>query len=56
MASNSNNNHASINSHHNNQHQTMIPMSRVRTIMKSSPEITNINQDTLYLVCKATVK
>ena len=33
----------------------LIPMSRIRTIMKSSPEITNINQDTLYSVCKATV-
>jgi hypothetical protein len=35
--------------------QTLIPMARVKTIMKSSPEITNINPDTLFLVCKATV-
>lgn len=35
--------------------QTLIPLNRIRTIMKSSPEITNINQDTLYSVCKATV-
>lgn len=34
--------------------QALIPMTRVRTIMKSSPEITNISQDTLYIVCKAT--
>ena len=40
----------------NNQQQTLIPMNRVRTIMKSSPEIANINPDTLFLVCKATVK
>lgn len=38
-----------------NSIQTIIPMARVKTIMKSSPEITTINQDTLYLVCKATV-
>lgn len=34
--------------------QALIPMTRVRTIMKSSPEITTINQDTLFIVCKAT--
>ena len=33
----------------------IIPMSRVKTIMKSSPDIVNINPDTLYIVCKATV-
>ena len=38
------------------RYQTLIPMTRVKTIMKSSPEITNINPDTLFLVCKATVK
>ena len=40
------------------KHQTgpIIPMNRVKTIMKSSPEITNINPDTLFLVCKATVR
>jgi hypothetical protein len=36
-------------------YQTLIPMSRVKTIMKSSPEITNISNDTLFVVCKATV-
>jgi hypothetical protein len=36
--------------------QPIVPMSRVKTIMKSSPEISIINQDTLYLVCKATVR
>lgn len=50
----------SLNQSHNEsgaggRYPTIIPMSRVRTIMKSSPEITNINQDTLFLVCKATV-
>jgi hypothetical protein len=39
----------------NSKSVTLIPMSRIRTIMKSSPEITNINQDTLFSVCKATV-
>lgn len=34
--------------------QTLVPMSRVKTIMKSSPEITTINNDTLFVVCKAT--
>ena len=38
------------------QLHTVIPMSRVKTIMKSSPDIVNINPDTLYIVCKATVK
>ena len=38
-----------------NRGAPLIPMNRIRTIMKSSPEITNINQDTLYSVCKATV-
>ena len=33
----------------------LIPMSRVKTIMKSSPEISSVNADTLFLVCKATV-
>ena len=37
------------------QFQTLIPMSRIKTIMKSSPEITNINNETLFIVCKATV-
>jgi hypothetical protein len=35
--------------------QTLIPMSRIKTIMKSSPEITTINNETLFVVCKATV-
>ena len=35
--------------------QPIVPMSRVKTIMKSSPEVTNINSETLYIVCKATV-
>jgi hypothetical protein len=37
------------------QFPTLIPMSRIKTIMKSSPEITTINNETLYVVCKATV-
>ena len=39
----------------NNKGAPLIPMNRIRTIMKSAPEITNINQETLYSVCKATV-
>ena len=39
----------------NKSFQTIIPMTIVKTIMKSSPEITTINQDVLYVVCKATV-
>ena len=39
----------------NNKGAPLIPMNRIRTIMKSSPEISNINQETLYSVCKATV-
>lgn len=35
--------------------QPIVPMSRVKTIMKSSPEVTSINTETLYTVCKATV-
>lgn len=35
--------------------QTIVPMSRIKTIMKSSPEISIINQDTLYAVTLATV-
>ena len=38
-----------------NNIQTIVPMSRIKTIMKSSPEITQINQDTLYAVTLATV-
>ncbi|CAF0868287.1 unnamed protein product [Brachionus calyciflorus] len=34
--------------------QPLVPMTRVRTIMKSSPEITQINQDVLFVVAKAT--
>lgn len=31
-----------------------LPMSRVKTIMKSSPEVENISQESLYLVTRAT--
>nr|ACO10945.1 Chromatin accessibility complex protein 1 [Caligus rogercresseyi] len=31
-----------------------LPMTRVRTIMKSSPDIDNISQESLYLITKAT--
>lgn len=33
-----------------------LPMSRVKTIMKSSPYVDTIGQDGLYLVTKATVR
>lgn len=33
-----------------------LPMSRVKTIMKSSPHVDSIAQDGLFLVTKATVR
>lgn len=35
--------------------QTVLPVSRIRTIMKSSPEVSNIGQDALLIMTKATV-
>ena len=35
---------------------TLLPLSRVRTIMKSSPDVSNIGQDALFAISKATVK
>lgn len=32
-----------------------LPISRVRLIMKSSPDVSSINQDALFLTTKATV-
>jgi chromatin accessibility complex protein 1 len=34
--------------------ESLIPLQRIKTIMKSSPEITQINSNVLYLVGKAT--
>ena len=34
---------------------TLLPQSKVKTIMKSSPEVEHIGVETLYLVTKATV-
>lgn len=31
-----------------------LPMSRVKTIMKSSPDVSNISQESLFLIAKAT--
>jgi chromatin accessibility complex protein 1 len=33
-----------------------LPISRVKTIMKSSPQVEAIGQDCLFLVAKATVR
>eukprot|EP00088_Acartia_fossae_P016204 TRINITY_DN1905_c0_g1_i1.p1 TRINITY_DN1905_c0_g1~~TRINITY_DN1905_c0_g1_i1.p1 ORF type:complete len:128 (-),score=43.44 TRINITY_DN1905_c0_g1_i1:297-680(-) len=33
---------------------TILPMARVKTIMKSSPEVENIGQESLFLITKAT--
>jgi chromatin accessibility complex protein 1 len=33
-----------------------LPISRVRLIMKSSPDVSNINQEALFLTTKATVR
>ncbi|XP_062540508.1 chromatin accessibility complex protein 1 [Armigeres subalbatus] len=32
---------------------TQLPMSRIRTVMKTSPSIKQINQDALFLMCRA---
>ena len=32
-----------------------LPLTRIKTIMKSSPEISNISQESLTLIAKATV-
>lgn len=36
--------------------QLHLPMSRVRTIMKSTPDIENIGWPSLHIVAKATVR
>jgi len=33
---------------------TLLPMSRIKTIMKSSPEVSTISNESLFLVVKAT--
>ncbi|RZF36917.1 hypothetical protein LSTR_LSTR004605 [Laodelphax striatellus] len=38
----------------NKSKETVLPLSRVRTIMKSSPDVENISQDSLPLVIRAT--
>ena len=53
--SNSKNNKTDLKSPAPPNIQTIVPMSRIKTIMKSSPEISIINQDTLYDVTLATV-
>ena len=35
--------------------QVSLPLSRVKTIMKSSPEVSNIGQDSLLLIAKSAV-
>ena len=37
------------------RHGPELPLFRVRTIMKSSPGVENITQESLHLVTKATV-
>ncbi|XP_013404135.1 chromatin accessibility complex protein 1-like [Lingula anatina] len=34
--------------------QISLPLSRIKTIMKSSPDVSNISQDCLFLIAKAT--
>jgi chromatin accessibility complex protein 1 len=36
--------------------KSSLPLSRVRTIMKSSPDVAAISQEALYLTGKATVR
>ena len=31
-----------------------LPLSRVKTIMKSSPDLGNVSQEALFLICRAT--
>lgn len=38
-----------------NKKNISLPISRVRLIMKSSPDVSSINQDALFLTTKATV-
>ena len=33
----------------------VLPISRIKTIMKSSPEVSNIGQESLFLITKSTV-
>jgi hypothetical protein len=33
-----------------------LPMARVKTIMKSSPDVENVAQDSLFLITRATVR
>ncbi|XP_033117409.1 chromatin accessibility complex protein 1-like [Anneissia japonica] len=33
---------------------TALPVGRIRMIMKSSPEVTSVSQDSLFLITKAT--
>ena len=33
-----------------------LPLARVRTIMKSSPEVETVSQESLYLITRATVR
>lgn len=35
--------------------ELQFPFSRIKTIMKSSPDVENVGQDALHLVTKATV-
>lgn len=39
-----------------NSKNISLPMSRVKLIMKSSPDVSSINQDALFLTTKATVR
>ena len=32
-----------------------LPLARVKTIMKSSPEVETVNQESLFLITRATV-
>ncbi|XP_035794491.1 chromatin accessibility complex protein 1-like [Anopheles albimanus] len=36
-----------------NERLTQLPMARIRTVMKTSPDMGNINQEALFLMCRA---
>ncbi|XKL68733.1 hypothetical protein PGB90_006502 [Kerria lacca] len=38
----------------NNKKESLLPISRIKIIMKSSPDTENIGQDTLFLVARTT--
>ncbi|CAH1773407.1 unnamed protein product [Owenia fusiformis] len=36
------------------KHNCLLPLSRIKTIMKSSPDVTHVAQESLFVITKAT--